>query len=208
MTRRFLEYAARLAALVAITRARATSARTIRSIACARNLAMNAVAQPTIIVGELTERLMLGADGTPMLEDSDELIAAEAAGQKPELVGCGEVRFEVVDPNATELGLAVGAIDAATDPVLCLRVRFVRGADDPEALMGSLVRVNTRLGEGSGVDLWFDTMWTHADAQAPTPFGEPGEARVRCNAALDSVGPNEALLVQVIDPEAAFGAAA
>lgn len=169
---------------------------------------MNAAPRFTVIVGELIERMMLGADGTPMLEDSPELAAAEAAGQKPELVGCGEIRFEVVDPNATELGLAVGAIEAATDPVLCLRVRFARGTDDPAPVMGSLIRVNAGLGEGSEVGLWFDTMWTHADAQSPTPFGGPGEVWERCNPALDSLGPDEALLVQVVDPEASFGAAA
>ncbi|RYF61165.1 MAG: hypothetical protein EOO27_03155 [Comamonadaceae bacterium] len=146
------------------------------------------------VAAELLQRIALGADGAPF-DDNDPDTWAQADAAAPEIVSLGPVRFRIVDADAVDLAVAVGAIKPG-DATLCLRVEFDKAANTVEPSLGQVLAVAT---VEPGVTLVLGVWATYADLNDP---GAPvlGAGAV-CNDALDALGPNQALLVQVLDAE-------
>lgn len=150
--------------------------------------------QARVLAAELLERVALDANGA-MFNDDDPATWADADAAAPEIVSLGPVRFRIVDADSVDLAVAAGAIEPGV-PVLCMRVEFdaTEGAATPA--IGQVVVVPT---EEAGVKLTFGIWATHTDLHAPEA-PDFGADAVR-DPVLDSLAPNQALLVQVLDAE-------
>ena len=142
----------------------------------------------------LFRRLALNADGQPFEDsDPDRWVAADSTA--PETVSLGGVHFRIVDPDATGLALAVGALNEG-ESLACLRVVFTSAeADGALPQMDDIVALDA----DEGVSVLFKVVIGHADLHDPEHNLGPDAVR---NEALDALQPGEVLLVQVInDPE-------
>lgn len=190
-----LSRTARLLALMAISRARRASSPSIKPQTPAGHQTMtNVEPEPTDEVKALTAELLdcfaLKADGQPFpSQDTNTWQAADEA--EPEVVSLGFAKFKIID-DATDLALAVGAIDENSPPTLCLRVRFADNDEQPDRRAGQYIALDT----GAGVELLFRLWLTGEDVHEPAPEGfdlGPGTD----NEALDVLQRGEGLLVQV-----------
>lgn len=146
------------------------------------------------LTAELLDRLSLNADGEHFDEgDPDAWESADAA--EPEIVRLGFAKFRIVDPDATDLAHAAGAIDEHSPPTLCLRVRFENIEGEPQRRAGQYVALDTE----AGVSLLFVLWCSGDDVHAPAPQGFDLGPDAQRNGALDVLQPAEALLVQVFD---------
>ena len=143
----------------------------------------------------LFRRLTLDADGQPF-DDSDPDTWDAADSTAPETISLGGVHFRIVDPDATGLALAVGALNEG-ESLACLRVVFTSAeADGALPQMDDIVALDA----DEGVSVLFKVVIGHADLHDPSA-PDLGPDAVR-NEALDALQPGEVLLVQVInDPE-------
>lgn len=199
-----LDQAARLFAMAAICKARRTS-RVVASIRLrtpspskeTMSSASSDQAQP-LIPAVLFRQLALDEDGQPL--PTETLEQTEAAETAPsEWCKVGTLRLLVTDASPTALALATGAIEEGGPPVLCVRVRLDVAPDQPQPCMGDLIAID---GGEPGAALMFLVQWTHENSIAPVPEqslnGASPEDWARLDPALDDIGPNEALLVQVL----------
>ncbi|MGH8856590.1 MAG: hypothetical protein ACREXG_00925 [Polaromonas sp.] len=145
----------------------------------------------------LFRRLTLNADGQPF-DDSDPGTWDAADSTAPETVSLSGVHFRIVDPDAADLAIAVGALNEGGS-LVCLRVAFTpaeTGGAVPQ--MGDIVA----LPADEGVSVLFEVIIGHADLHDPSAH-DLGPSAVR-NEALDVLQPGEVLLVQVLNtPEVA-----
>lgn len=145
------------------------------------------------VTAELFDHLALNADAQPFADGSPSTWQA-ADEVEAEFVQVGFAKFQIVDPDATDLALAAGAIDENSLPSLCMRVRFENTEDQPQRRSGQYVTIDT----AAGVKLIFMLSLTGEDVHDPAPEGfDLGGDAVR-NEALDFLQPGEALLVQVL----------
>jgi hypothetical protein len=148
------------------------------------------------LAAELLERVALDASGAPFNPLNAETWQAEDDAM-PELIRAGPVRLRVVDPDASGLATAVGAIEPGETRV-CIIVEFHMGDGEPQPVMGQFIAIQT---DEPGVSLAFAiwlSHWDINDAAAP----DFGDGAVR-NPALDAIGVNQGLLVQLLNDEAA-----
>ncbi len=146
------------------------------------------------MTAELLDRLALDAAGQPF-DDQDTEVWQVADEAVPEVVRLGFVKFEIIDPDATALAMAAGAIDEDTPPTLCMRVRFANTDDELQRRSGQYIALDTDAGVKLLFVLWLTGEDVHDTAPAEFDLGL-GAAR---NEALDVLQPGEALLVQVFD---------
>ena len=142
----------------------------------------------------LFRRLALSADGQPF-DDSDPDTWDAADSKTPETVSLGGVHFRIVDPDATGLAIALGALPEG-EPLVCLRVVFT-----PAETNGAVPRMGdiVALDADEGVSVLFKVVIGHADLHDAEHDLGPDAVR---NEALDALQPGEVLLVQAInDPE-------
>ena len=139
----------------------------------------------------LFRRLTLDADGQPF-DDSDPDTWDAADSTAPETISLGGVHFRIVDPDATGLALAVGALNEG-ESLACLRVVFTSAeADGALPQMDDIVALDA----DEGVSVLFKVVIGHADLHDPEHYLGPDAVR---NEALDALQPGEVLLVQVIN---------
>ena len=139
----------------------------------------------------LFRRLTLDADGQPF-DDSDPDTWDAADSTAPETVSLGGVHFRIVDPDATGLALALGALNEG-ESLACLRVVFTSAeTDGASPQMGDIVALDA----DEGVSVLFEVVIGHADVHDPEHDFGPDAVR---NEALDALQPGELLLVQVIN---------
>lgn len=151
-------------------------------------------AQARAIAADLLQRVALDASGAPF-DDDDPTTWNEADAAMPEIVSLGQVKFKIVDADATDLAVAVGAVEPGAQ-VLCLRAEFEATNGAPAPAIGQVVVVPT---EEPTVKLTFGVWATYDDLHSPeAPDLGPDAIR---NPALDVLEPNQALLVQVLDAE-------
>ena len=155
----------------------------------------NSDQQAKKMAAALFRRLALNADGQPF-DDSDPDTWDAADSTAPETISLGGVHFRIVDPDATGLALAVGALNEG-ESLACLRVVFTSAeADGALPQMDDIVALDA----DEGVSVLFKVVIGHADLHDPSA-PDLGPDAVR-NEALDALQPGEVLLVQVInDPE-------
>lgn len=192
-----LSRATRLLALMAISRVRRASIPSINPQTPAGHQTMAYLEpEPTdevkSITAELLDRLALDANGQPFADGDPNTWQAEDETE-PEVVRLGFAKFKIVDPYATSLALAAGAIDSDSPPTLCMHVRFENAADQPKLRSGQFIALDT----SADVKLLFKVWLTAEDVHALAPEGfdlGPGTD----NEALKVLQPGEALLVQVL----------
>lgn len=196
--RKLLQQAARLRTLLAIGRARLQTRAVTSSSFQPENQGMNAVSYPEpapnsqarAIAADLLQRVALDASGAPF-DDDDPTTWDEADAATPEIVSLGQLKFKIVDADAMDLAIAVGAIEPDAQ-LLCLRAQFE--ATDGAPALGQVVVVPT---DEPAVKLTFGIWATYDDLHSPeAPDLGPDATR---NPALDVLAPNQALLVQVLD---------
>lgn len=200
--RKLLQQAARVRTLLAISRARRKPQATDTTSFQPENQGMNATnypepgpdAQARAIAADLLQRIALDDNGASF-DDDDPTTWKEADAAVPEIVSLGQVKFKIVDADATDLAMAVGAIGAAS-PLLCLRAEFETANGAPVPAIGQVVVVPT---EEPAVKLTFGVWATYDDLHSPEA-PDLGPEAIR-NPALDVLEPNQVLLVQVLDSE-------
>ncbi|WP_038218644.1 hypothetical protein [Xenophilus azovorans] len=142
------------------------------------------------IGAELLTELALDANGQPFPDDPEHYAQEDAADLQP--VALGPVRFRVLDADARELAEALGAVDPAHPDGAKLLVELHPDEPEDALVMGSYVNVEA----ASGVVLTFLIWCSTFDRDAPIPPEfDLGEGATR-NAALASLGPRQALLIQ------------
>ncbi|MGJ7607137.1 hypothetical protein ACSFA7_22570 [Variovorax sp. LT1R20] len=197
--------AARLLALMAISRARRALIPSINPQTPARRQTMPyREPEPTnevkTIAADLLQSIALGANGTPFdsstPEGLDQLLDAEAEGHaQPEIVSHGSLRFRVIDGDPVELAVACGAIEEGAPPSLALLVEFADDEGAPHPSTGQYLNVAT---DEPGVSILFRIWITSADLHDPgAPDLGPGAVRNEALAAIDD-HPRRGLIVQVI----------
>lgn len=143
------------------------------------------------VAAEMLQRVALDDSGA-LFDDNDPATWAEADAATPEIVSRGQVRFRIIDSDATDLAVAVGAIEPGARG-LCLRVEFEAGSEAPAPAIGEVVVIST---DAPGVSLTFGVWATHADLNDPAA---PELADAVPNDLLDAIGRNQGLLVQALD---------
>jgi hypothetical protein len=146
------------------------------------------------LAAQLFDRLTLDASGAPF-EDGDPDAWQSADAAEPEIVQLGQVRFQIVDTDATDLALAVGAIQGP-EALLCVVVEFEAAEGGPEPAIGQYVILPT---EVPGISVTFVIWTTHEDLHdsAAPDLG----ANAVCIDVLNALQPRQALLIQVVDVE-------
>lgn len=202
--------AARLLALMAISRARRTSIPSINlKTSAGRETMTYPEPEPTdevkAIAADLLQSIALDANGAPFdsstPEGINELLDAEAEGRaQPEIVSRGSVRFRVIDGDPVDLAVACGAIEEGAQPPLALLVEFAEDDGAPQPSTGQYLHVAT---DEPGASILFRVWITSADLHDPNaPDLGPDAVRNEALAPIDS-HPRRGLIVQVVELEAA-----
>ena len=144
------------------------------------------------LAAQLMQRITLDANGLPF-DDANPETWDEAASTKSEIIRLGPIRMKVIDPDAVDLAIAAGAINAG-DREVCLRVSIEQADGGLEPSTGQYIVLPT---EEPGVSLTFFIWISHADLHDPAA-PDLGLGAMR-NEALDVLEPGQALLVQVLD---------
>jgi hypothetical protein len=192
-----LSNAARLRTLATVGKARVLVSQSRQQLAridgdTAQRAADNAT-RP--LVADLMCRIALKPDGTPFGDDVEGLVASERA--EPEIVYLGRVSFRVVDANPIALAAATGALDG-DDARSCVLVEFDQAPNQLQPCLGQYLVLHTGI---EGVALTFLVWVTHADVREVVSLG--GEQGGELNPGLDTLGPNQALLVLEVPVEEA-----
>jgi hypothetical protein len=147
------------------------------------------------LAAELLQRVALKPDGSAFGNSVEDIEAAELS--EPEIVHLGAVRLRVIDDNPVDLAIATGAFEEGGPPTLCWHVEFFQASE--QTLLpcsGQYIVLPTGV---KSVSVTFYVFLSHDDLRDPAaPDWGPDAVR---NEALDALGPNQALIVQVFETD-------
>lgn len=147
--------------------------------------------EPEHLKGEVIMEMALDADGQPIDDTPENWAAADAA--EPQPVSIGTARFRVIDHDARELAEQLGAIDPDHPDGAQLLVELHSDEPNDALTVGRYVAIEAT----NGIQVTFVVWCSTFDRDAPTPPGFDLGEQAQRNAALDSLGSRQALLIQV-----------